>query len=242
MTKLKDILCVSGGFDPLHGGHLSMFQEVMTKSKLVVILNSDAWLIRKKGFYFLPWEQRANIIKALEGVEDVVAVDDSDDTVCEALKRLQPKYFVNGGDRKPNNTPEKSLCDALGIEMLWDIGGGKLNSSSDIAKRAWVTRAWGKYVTLDEGEGYKVKKLIVEPGKATSLQEHAHRSEFWSVVKSDASIMLDDKKHILRQGDPAILVQPGAAHQLANHSNHAVTIIELQTGQYLCEDDIERYA
>jgi len=134
-AMLQDIICVSGGFDPLHSGHLAMFREAAKKGKLVVIINSDDWLMRKKGFCFLTWEQRADIISSLKMVHEVASVEDKDNTVCEALKRLKPKYFANGGDRKTDNTPEMEVCNELGIEMVWDTGGEKFESSSEIAKR-----------------------------------------------------------------------------------------------------------
>jgi len=138
MTKstTTPIICVSGGFDPLHGGHLAMFRAAAKHGKLVVILNSDAWLERKKGFHMMGWNERADLIRELKCVHDVVAVDDHDNTVCEALARLKPDYFANGGDRKPGNTPEIELCLKLGIHLLWNIGGEKTNSSSEMAKRA----------------------------------------------------------------------------------------------------------
>ena len=119
------IICVSGGFDPLHGGHLAMFREAATHGKLVVILNSDEWLTRKKNFHMMAWDERAELLRELKCVHDVVAVDDADGTVCEALARLRPHYFANGGDRTPGNTPEIELCLQLGIQMLWNIGGEK---------------------------------------------------------------------------------------------------------------------
>lgn len=133
---MSGIVCVSGGFDPLHIGHLEMFREAATHGKLVVILNSDAWLLRKKGFAFMPWQDRAAIIGDLKYVHEVVAVDDADGTVCEALSRLKPAMFANGGDRSANTTPEVSLCAALGIELLWNVGGGKRASSSELINKA----------------------------------------------------------------------------------------------------------
>ena len=126
----KKIICVSGGCDPLHGGHVAMILDAARYGDVVVILNSDAWLLRKKGYKFMPWEERAEILMAIKGVTDVVQVDDSDGTVCEALRRIRPDYFANGGDRKIGNTPEGDVCAELGIEMLWNIGGEKSQSSS----------------------------------------------------------------------------------------------------------------
>lgn len=133
---MSGIICVSGGFDPLHAGHLEMFREAATHGKLVVILNSDAWLMRKKGFAFMPWAERAAIIGDLKYVHQVVVADDADGTVCEALSRLKPALFANGGDRTGSNTPETALCEKLGIKLLWNVGGGKRASSSELVRNA----------------------------------------------------------------------------------------------------------
>ena len=125
-------VCVSGGFDPVHVGHLRMMQEAAKCGRLVVIVNSDEWLMRKKGYVFMPFAERCELLQGFECVSETVAVDDSDDSVCEALARLNPDYFANGGDRKNINTPEVTLCDQLGIELLWNAGGGKIQSSSDL--------------------------------------------------------------------------------------------------------------
>ena len=105
-------ICVSGGFDPLHTGHLDMFREAATHGRLTVIINSDAWLLRKKGFVFQPWQQRAAIIGELRCVAEVAHVDDADNTVCEALARLKPDFFANGGDRKLRLFRDECLMQA----------------------------------------------------------------------------------------------------------------------------------
>lgn len=127
-----DKVAVSGGMDPIHFGHVRMIQEAAQFGEVIVILNSDEWLMRKKGFVFMPWEQRAEIIESIKGVTKVVRVDDSDGSVCEALRREKPTYFANGGDRTNKNTPEMDVCAELGISMLWGVGGGKIQSSSDL--------------------------------------------------------------------------------------------------------------
>ena len=236
----NNLICVSGGCDPIHIGHLEMFREAARHGELVVILNSDDWLLRKKGFIFLPWDQRAAIIGDLKYVSRVEPVDDNDGTVCEALRRIKPRYFANGGDRKSDNTPELAVCQELGIEMLWNVGGGKANSSSDIAKRAWVTRLWGRYLTLDEGDDYKVKKLVLDPHKSISLQYHHHRSEYWYVVGPQAKVRLGDEVMLVEKGAPPVVVASGMKHQLSNPNDQPVTIIEIQSGDYLGEDDIIR--
>lgn len=133
----KKTIMVSGGFDPIHVGHVRMIQEAAEYGDVIIVANSDDWLKRKKGFRFMSWNERAEILYAIKGVAGVYPVDDSDGTVCEAILRLKPDYFANGGDRKIDNTPEMDVCENLGIEMLWGVGGeDKANSSSYIVKKA----------------------------------------------------------------------------------------------------------
>ena len=132
MRERKYVM-ISGGFDPIHVGHVRMIQQAARHGDgLYDVLNSDDWLMRKKGYVFMPWEERCEIIQAMEGVTSVIPVDDSDETVCAALRKVKPAYFANGGDRKSDNTPEVQVCKELDIEMLWNIGGGKIQSSSDL--------------------------------------------------------------------------------------------------------------
>jgi cytidyltransferase-like protein len=131
-------IAVSGGFDPVHVGHVRMIQEASEYGDVIVIVNSDEWLGRKKGYSFMSFIERAEIIAGLKGVVEVVRADDDDDTVCKSLETIAPDYFANGGDRKSNNTPEMDVCDSLGIEMLWNIGGEKIQSSSDLVKKTRV--------------------------------------------------------------------------------------------------------
>ena len=130
------IIAVSGGFDPVHHGHVRMIQEAAKHGDVMVIINSDDWLIRKKGYVFMPWQERAYIMACFKGVTAVVSVDDSDGTVCEALRSHKPDMFANGGDRRTNNTPEMDVCNENNIEMLWNIGGEKIQSSSDLVSKA----------------------------------------------------------------------------------------------------------
>jgi cytidyltransferase-like protein len=133
----KAYIAISGGFDPLHIGHVRMINAAADIGNVVVILNTDAWLMRKKGFIFMPWDQRREILLSLRNIHNVIIARDEDGTVCETLKYLKPHYFANGGDRKRKNTPEIKLCKDLGIKMLWGIGGRKkIVSSSDLVKNA----------------------------------------------------------------------------------------------------------
>ena len=130
MERIRPLIAVSGGFDPIHKGHVKMILEAAKYGDVGVILNSDDWLMRKKGYKFMDFAQRSFIAGSIKGVILTSGVDDSDGTVCEALRRIKPDYFANGGDRKTDNTPEMDVCNELGIKMLWNIGGGKTESSS----------------------------------------------------------------------------------------------------------------
>lgn len=132
----KPTVAVSGGFDLLHKGHCSLIQDAAKFGELIVILNSDDWLIRKKGYKVMSWMDRAFVLLSLKGVKDVIDVDDADGTVCEALQRIRPDYFANGGDRTSENTPELKLCTDLGIKPIFNVGGEKISSSSDLVRGA----------------------------------------------------------------------------------------------------------
>ena len=130
----RKTVAVSGGFDPVHVGHVRMIREASEYGDVVIIVNSDRWLKSKKGYVFMPWKERAEILESIKGVVSVVHATDDDGTVCDTLVDLKDmlglNYFANGGDRKSDNTPEMNICAQYGIEMLWNIGGGKIQSSS----------------------------------------------------------------------------------------------------------------
>ena len=131
----KLTVMVSGGFDPVHAGHIRLIRAAAEHGDVIVIANSDEWLFKKKGFVFMDFNARAEILNSIKGVVLVDSVDDADGTVCEAIYRHRPTYFANGGDRKTGNTPEVSVCEELKINLLWGVGGDKkLASSSDLVK------------------------------------------------------------------------------------------------------------
>ena len=136
MKELKKLIAVSGGFDPIHVGHVRMIKEAAEHGEVLVIVNSDEWLKRKKGYVFMPLDERLEIIESIQGVFSAVEADDQDDTVCKTLRLMRPDVFANGGDRKGGNTPEVELCNKLGIDLMWNVGGGKIQSSSDLVKNA----------------------------------------------------------------------------------------------------------
>jgi D-beta-D-heptose 7-phosphate kinase/D-beta-D-heptose 1-phosphate adenosyltransferase len=128
-------IAVSGGFDPIHIGHVRMIQEASKYGNVVVIANSDEWLLRKKGYVFMPFDERSEILMSIKGVTEVYQAYDDDNTVCMSLRGIKLNAFANGGDRKEDNTPEMDVCKELGIEMLWNVGGGKIQSSSTLVER-----------------------------------------------------------------------------------------------------------
>ncbi len=130
---MRLVLC-SGGFDPIHVGHLDLLQNRATLGVVVVAVNSDDWLMRKKGYVFMPLADRLRIVRALGVVAGAGAVDDKDDTVCEALRSFRPHIFANGGDRTAADPLEHMVCEELGIEELFNVGGGKVRSSSELVR------------------------------------------------------------------------------------------------------------
>jgi D-beta-D-heptose 7-phosphate kinase/D-beta-D-heptose 1-phosphate adenosyltransferase len=133
----EKIAAVSGGFDPCTNVHSRMIKDSSKYGSVIVILNSDEWLMRKKGYIFMPFEERKEILLNQKNVIDVIKAKDDDNTVCSSLKEILPNFFCNGGDRKPDTTPEVILCNELGIELIWGAGGTeKVQSSSFLVKNA----------------------------------------------------------------------------------------------------------
>jgi cytidyltransferase-like protein len=136
------IVAVSGGFDPIHVGHIELLREAANLGKrLIVILNNDNWLVKKKGFVFMPEIERAEILRAIRHVNDVIITNheanSNDPSVCQALRDLAPDIFANGGDRKADNIPEYDLCKQMGIKMIFNVGkSGKIQSASRLVEKA----------------------------------------------------------------------------------------------------------
>ena len=247
------VVIVTGGFDPLHSGHIAYFKAAKELGDhLVVGVNSDAWLTRKKGRPFMPFEERCAIIKELECVDEVIGFNDDDDTANNAIfqvlstKGSQTKViFANGGDRTHKNIPEMIYDD---VEFVFGVGGkDKKNSSSWILKE-WsqptTERTWGKYTVLDKGDGWQVKQLEFYQGHELSDQRHFKRSEHWHIVDGVINMCLEDKvgrrtNTLLVPGD-SIDIPVGYWHKAVNLDNKSAKVIEVWMGQELTEDDIER--
>ena len=140
---MPDIILVSGGFDPIHSGHIKLINDANKYGDVVVLLNSDAWLRNKKGREFLPFDERKIIMQNIKGVLDVLDFDDSDNTCIDGLRKVKKKYtnsiikFANGGDRNDETTPETVFCNQNNIEALWGIGGNNKSNSS-----SWILKKW----------------------------------------------------------------------------------------------------
>lgn len=124
-------IALSGAFDVLHPGHTRMIRSALNFGRVVIILNSDQWVQRNKGALVMPWSDRREVLLSVYGVDEVIHVNDEDNTVCEALQRRQPHIFGNGGSRVKKNTPEYALCQKLGIACVWGLGGGEADTYSN---------------------------------------------------------------------------------------------------------------
>jgi D-beta-D-heptose 7-phosphate kinase/D-beta-D-heptose 1-phosphate adenosyltransferase len=130
------MVAVSGGFDPVHIGHIRLIQDAAKVGKVMVILNSDRFLLKKKGYVFMRFDERKEIMEAIKGVDRVVECVDNDDTVIETLRMLKPDYFANGGDVDESKNKEINVCKEIGCKLIYNVGGGKIQSSSQMV--AWA--------------------------------------------------------------------------------------------------------
>jgi D-beta-D-heptose 7-phosphate kinase/D-beta-D-heptose 1-phosphate adenosyltransferase len=254
-----NVVLVTGGFDPLHSGHIEYFKEARKLGgKLVVGLNSDEWLTRKKGRPFMQFKDRFAIIKELSIVDDVISFDDSDDSACGAIYKTLATHgsgtkviFANGGDRTNTTTPEyKTYGDLPYCDFVFGVGGeNKMNSSSWILDE-WKTqkteRQWGYWRVLDHKpeKGYKVKELVIYPGKSLSDQKHFKRSEQWIVLEGKVNMTTEwhgivDNKELIPHGMP-YEINKEVWHKPSNQGTENAHILEIQWGSECIEEDIER--
>jgi len=261
---MTTLVLVTGGFDPLHSGHIQYFKAAKELAryggKLIVGVNSDAWLQRKKGRPFMSVEERSRIVQELACVDRCITFDDNDDTANGAILKMVTQYnfskliFANGGDRDKGNCPEHTAWSKdKRIQFKYAVGGkDKTNSSSWILKdwsAPFVPRAWGHYRNLYKGDGFMVKELVINPHSTLSMQQHQHRSETWNLVSGTASVLtsnrtmpIDPVRNHLSIQNP-IDIPRGTWHQGSNSSDLPAHIIEIWKGPstLLSEDDIRRW-
>lgn len=253
---MKKISLVTGGFDPLHSGHIAYFKAARSLGDcLIVGLNSDEWLERKKGKAFMPWNERLCVINNLAMVDEVFTFDDDDGTANNFIKQVRAHYpdshiiFANGGDRTAKNIPEKDL-EQDDIEFVFGVGGhAKINSSSwilDEWKGAKIPRKWGYYRILHKNNNeVKVKELTVEPGQSLSMQKHNDRAEHWFIAEGTAEIYTlnrssDQELVGIFHKHQSLHIKKDEWHQICNPSKSPLKIIEIQYGTDCREEDIIR--
>ena len=206
MQDRTSIVLVTGGFDPLHTGHIEYFKAAkQLGSKLIVGVNSDQWLTRKKGRPFMPIVDRVSIIESLRMVDHCILFDDNDGSSIEAIKNVKALYpeadiiFANGGDRTEDNIPEMVFDD---VKFVFGVGGTDKKNSSSWLLEEWrepkLIRPWGWYRVLNKGSTFKVKELLIEPGKSLSMQRHSKRNEHWYVLTGKCDIVTEYNGSIIR--------------------------------------------
>jgi cytidyltransferase-like protein len=252
---MKTIVLITGGFDPLHSGHIAYFHAAKKLGDILVVgVNSDAWLTRKKGSPFMPYKERAAIVRNIVGVDFVIDFNDDDGSAKHAIQMVRSSYpqdkiiFANGGDRTSTNIPEMD-SGVDNIEFVFGVGGEDKKNSSSWILQEWkapkTERQWGYYRVLHEVPGMKVKELTVDPGKSLSMQRHNLRAEYWIVSEGEAVVnrqmesgyslpSVTLRKHIEYQ------VPIREWHQLTNPHDVPVKVVEIQYGEQCVEEDIER--
>lgn len=254
---MKTVVLATGGFDPVHKGHIAYLQAARALGDVLVVgVNSDAWLTRKKGRSFMPLQERAEVLRAIQGVDFVIDFDDSDGSACRAIWMVRQSYpdariiFANGGDRGADNIPEMHYQDS-NIQFEFGVGGTDKKNSSSWILQEWKAprtgRPWGYYRVLHEhGTTTKLKELVVDPGVCLSMQRHDARAEFWFVAQGQASVYTRQDETVEHVGFfnqfDHLHIQQGQWHRLCNETERPLHIIEIQYGDRCDEQDIERHA
>lgn len=249
------ISVVSGGFDPLHSGHIEYFVSAKEIGDyLIVALNSDEWLKNKKGKAFMPFNERKVLIENLRMVDEVIHFTDDGIGSCslglEKVKEMYPDdkiIFCNGGDRNKDNIAETNVS---GIDFRFNVGGSKkLNSSSWLIKdyfNNFEERVWGKFYNLFRDESVRIKELVINSGKGLSFQRHRFRNEIWFVSKGKCLVRYGDSNNeneseeIELNREELFHVPANKWHQIINPFGKDCHIIEIQYGEKTVENDIER--
>jgi len=247
---MNKIIVTSGGFDPIHSGHVKLMNSAKTYGDyLIVGVNSNAWLERKKGKSFMPFNERAAVVANMKAVDEVMAFNDDDGSACDLLEKVKKMYpmfditFANGGDRTAVNIPEMKV---EGVKFIFGVGGEDKTNSSSWILQEWkapkTEKQWGYYRVLHEVPGCKVKELTVLPGKSLSMQRHFKRNEYWLVTEGEGHFNTRECR-ITDWGialHDTIEIKVGDWHQLSNTTDTPLRIIEIQYGGNCVEEDIER--
>lgn len=244
------VLC-TGGFDPLHSGHIDYFRNAKRLGDILVVgVNSDSWLRRKKGREFMPGSERVKIIESLGMVDHCILFNDTNDHAIEAIRNVKMMYpnseiiFANGGDRTEENIPEMSEPD---VRFEFGVGGFEKKNSSSWILEEWkaprTERPWGYYRVLHETPGTKVKELTINPGQSLTTQRHYDRDEHWHVAEGHCVVDFEDettRSHIKLKPHDQFTIKAECWHKLHNPYDVPCKIVEIQYGISCEEDDIER--
>jgi D-beta-D-heptose 7-phosphate kinase/D-beta-D-heptose 1-phosphate adenosyltransferase len=263
---MRKIVLVTGGFDPVHSGHIKYLEAAKSLGDILIVgVNSDAWLARKKDRSFMPITERTQIMQALKFVDEVFPFGDhydADGSAKKFIREILHQYpndniiFANGGDRTAANIPEMEVLNSR-LSFVFGVGGeNKANSSSWILEE-WespkVYRQWGYYRVISElGPNFKVKELEVNPHSKLSMQRHQFRNEYWIILEGIASIytiaidpgsgeeIIIDRGSYIWPKFTSATISKNDWHQLSNETNEPLRILEIQYGEKCVEEDIER--
>ena len=251
MKKKYDYALVSGGFDPVHVGHLRMFQNAKDLSDhVIILLNNDEWLIKKKGKPFMNQDQRKEILCQFKSISEVIIQTSNEESSSLAIEEFVIKNpnksicYCNGGDRSNiRNINESNICQKLGVDLHFGIGGEeKLESSSKLTKNYLGNvekKPWGNYHVIAKNTGYQIKEIKVNTKSKLSLQKHKGRSEFWQIVSGKSKITIENKEYFLKEKEH-IFIPENIIHRIENIGKEDLIFIEIQLGSNLKEDDIIR--
>jgi cytidyltransferase-like protein len=244
---INRVVLVTGGFDPLHSGHIEYLKAAKKLGNILIVgVNSDAWLTRKKGRAFMPGNERIAVLENLKFIDACILFNDNDDTAIEAIHNVQDLYpnsqiiFANGGDRTKDNIPEMTCQD---VEFVFGVGGEDKRNSSSWILEEWkapkTLRSWGYYRELYSVPGTKVKELTINPGQTLTMQRHFDRSEHWHIAEGHCQVELEDESVPLHQHEHYHIL-PETWHRLHNPFAKPCKIVEIQYGIDCTEQDIER--
>ena len=250
----KNIL-VTGGFDPIHSGHTSYLKAAKEIGGVLWVgINSDKWLSKKKGQFFMDIDERIAIVSSLRVVDHAFAFNDTDKSANAAIQYVLDKIpktdklvFANGGDRNSKNIPElDKFFENKRVSFEFGVGGNNKKNSSSWILENWknqkTERKWGYYKIFNEREGVKVKELVISGNSSLSDQKHFLRSEHWYILEGGCKIFLEKdniKSEVILKTHDSLIIEKGTWHKAINLNKNPCSVLEVQYGGDCIEEDIE---